>query len=161
MENGNSVKIAKLVISIIICQIVGLMGSFFTMPAIDSWYQTINKPIFTPPNWVFAPVWVVMFLLMGVALFFIWDKESKNGEKKAAIVVFVFQFILNILWSFIFFTLKSPIGAFVEIMALWIMVLFTIITFSKVSKTAGYLLLPYIIWVSFAAFLNFIIILIN
>lgn len=161
MENNNTINIVKLAISVIICQVAGLSSAFFTMPAVDSWYQTINKPFFTPPNWIFAPVWVLLFLFMGVSLFFVWRAEPKDGDKKIAVAVFTFQFVLNVLWSFMFFGLRSFLGGFIEIIALWIMILFTMATFSKISKTATYLLVPYIIWVTFAAVLNFTIMWIN
>lgn len=162
MENNNvAPNIARLIISVVLCQLVGLAGAFFTMPAIDNWYSTLNKPFFNLPNWVFAPVWTILFLLMGVALFFVWKDKSKNGEKKTAIAVFFAQLILNILWSVLFFALESPLAAFLELMALWIMVLFTIATFYKISKIAAWLMIPYILWVTFAGFLNFVILWLN
>lgn len=161
MENNNTITVIKLAISVIICQVAGLSSALFTMPAVNSWYQAINKPFFTPPNWVFAPVWVLLFLFMGVSLFFVWRAEPEDGDKKVAVAVFVFQFMLNILWSFMFFGLKSFLGGFIEIIALWIMILFTIATFSKISRTAAYLLIPYVVWVTFAAVLNFTIMWMN
>ncbi len=155
------IKVFKLIISILICQGAGAIGSLFTSPAISAWYTTIQKPSFNPPNWIFAPVWILLFLLMGISLYLIWSKGFYNKETKIAIFIFFVQLILNILWSIIFFALQSPLYAFIEIIILWFMILLTIITFYRVSKITVYLLLPYIIWVSFALVLNFSILIIN
>lgn len=146
----------KLVISITISELAGVIGSFFTFDSISTWYAYINKPNFSPPNWVFGPVWTTLFALMGIALFLVWKNDNTTYKKKAVSIFFV-QLVLNTLWSIIFFGLHSPFGAFIEIILLWIAILFTIIYFAKISKTAGILLLPYIIWVSFAGVLNFFI----
>lgn len=156
-NNGGVITVTKLITSIIICQLAGLIGAFFTMPAIKDWYQTLKKPFFAPPDWVFTPVWITLFLLMGVSLFFVWKNKS-NGESR---VVFGTQLILNILWTAFFFGLKSPGLAFIEIIFLWFAILCTIISFYRVSKIASLLLLPYILWVTFAAALNFVIWMIN
>ncbi|NIM89956.1 MAG: tryptophan-rich sensory protein [Candidatus Aminicenantes bacterium] len=147
--------ILKLAGSIIICQLAGFIGSLFTTPAIRTWYKTLTKPAFTPPNFIFSPVWITLFLLMGISLFLVWQKKHKDREVKIALLFFTAQLILNTFWSILFFGLKSPLWAFIEIVILWLAILVTIIKFFKVSKPAGYLLLPYILWVSFAAFLNF------
>ncbi len=159
MQKGN--KILKLVVSILVCQAAGLVGSLFTSPAISSWYATIQKPSFNPPNWVFAPAWTLLFLLMGISLYLVWSKNWQDQEKKKALFVFAFQLLLNILWSILFFGLQSPLYAFIEIIILWLAILFTIISFYKISKPAAYLLLPYILWVSFASILNFSILILN
>ncbi len=159
--NNNISDIAKLSISIVVCQLMGFVGAFFTTPAINGWYQTINKPIFTPPNWLFAPVWTTLFLLMGVSFFLIWRGKSKNGEKKVAVIVFGIQFLFNILWSIVFFSLHSLLGGLIEIFVLWLMIWLTIITFCRVSRLAAYLLIPYVVWVTVAMILNFSIWLIN
>ena len=168
----------KLIISILICEFAGVSGSIFTAPAIQSWYYFLNKPSFSPPNWLFAPVWAFLFLLMGISLYLVWSKDftanvsSNDAQKKSwnpisaklwsgtwreenAALIFIFQLVLNILWSVIFFGLKSPGFAFVEILMLWITIIYTIVNFYRISKTSAYLLIPYIVWVSFAAFLNF------
>ncbi len=154
-------KALKLIISILICQGAGVLGSLFTSPAITTWYASIQKPSFNPPNWIFAPVWTLLFLLMGISLYLIWDKGLENKKAKTAIFLFAIQLVLNILWSIIFFGLKSPLYAFIEIIMLWFAILFTIISFYKISKTAAFLLLPYILWVSFASVLNFSILTLN
>lgn len=148
-------NIIKLIISIIICQLVGVIGSIFTAPAIYSWYQNLIKPSFNPPNWIFGPVWVALFLLMGISLYLVWKKGIAKKETKIAVAVFAFQLFLNIFWSFIFFNQKYPLAAFIEIISLFTAILATILAFYKISKTAALLLLPYILWVSFAAVLNF------
>ena len=141
--------------SIIICQLAGIIGSIFTSPSIPLWYANINKPSFNPPNWVFAPVWTTLYLLMGIALFLVWRKGLKRKDLKIAFAVFIFQLILNTLWSILFFGLKSPFVAFIEIVLLWISILISILLFFRISKVAGALLIPYLLWVSFASVLNF------
>ena len=154
-------NILKLVYSIVICQLAGVIGSFFTFPSISTWYAALEKPSFNPPNWIFSPVWITLFILMGVSLYLVWIQGTKTKYAKMALALFGIQLSLNILWSIIFFGLKSPFFAFIEIVILWVAILLTILKFSKISKTAAYLLIPYILWVSFAAVLNFSIWVIN
>ena len=137
------------------CQMAGVIGSIFTTPAIPTWYANINKPSFRPPNWVFAPVWTILFLLMGIALFLILRKGLKNKNVKIAFFFFIFHLVLNTLWSILFFALESPFAAFIEIIFLWASILVSIILFLPISRIAGYLLIPYLLWVSFASILNF------
>ena len=158
---GKGSKILKLVISVLVCQGAAVVGSLFTSPAITGWYASLQKPSFNPPNWVFAPVWTLLFLLMGVSLYLIWSKGLESKKVKTAVLVFSIQLVLNIFWSILFFGLQSPLYAFCEIIILWLAILITIITFYKISKPAAYLLLPYILWVSFAAVLNFSILILN
>ena len=146
-------NVEKLVISIFICLLAGFIGSFFTSPAIPTWYATLQKPSFAPPNWVFFPVWTSLFIMMGISLFLIWKREDK--KVKNAIYIFTVQLVLNALWSVAFFGLRSPLTGLIDIIILWIAILATIISFMKISRTASYLLIPYILWVSFAAILNF------
>jgi benzodiazapine receptor len=148
------VNFFKLVISLIICQLAGFIGSLFTAPAIPIWYASLKKPSFTPPSWLFSPVWIFLFVLMGLTLYILWKAYSKK-EARIALLFFTLQLILNMLWSVIFFGLKSPMWAFIEILILWLAIFLTIWKSLKISKAAGYLLLPYIIWVSFAAILNY------
>ena len=157
----NRVKILKLIASILICQGVGSIGALFTSPAISTWYTTIQKPSFNPPNWIFAPVWTLLFLMMGISLYFVWNKGWEDKKIKIAVFIFSAQIALNIFWSLLFFGLQSPFYAFIEIIILWLAILLTIISFYKISKIATYLLLPYILWVSFAAVLNFSILILN
>jgi tryptophan-rich sensory protein len=151
----------KLVLSIIVCQLAGFIGSFFTVSSVSSWYLTLNKPFFNPPSWLFGPVWISLYLLMGISLYIIWNKGITNNQSKIAILIFGIQLILNSLWSIIFFGLKTPLFAFIEIIILWIFIILTIKYFYRISKTASYLLIPYILWVSFAALLNFFIYYLN
>ena len=149
-------SIFRLIISIIICQAAGVIGSFFTAPSIPGWYASLNKPGITPPNWIFAPVWTALFLMMGISLFLVWQKSAvlKLNSWKA-LFVFSVQIILNILWSIIFFGLHSPAIAFFEILFLWTAILLTVIQFKKISYASAVLLIPYLLWVSFASLLNF------
>ncbi len=145
----------RLAVSLVVCLGAGFIGSFFTSSSIPTWYAGIDKPAFNPPNWVFAPVWTALFILMGISLYLIWDKGLQSNNVKIAMAVFAIQLILNVLWSVLFFGMKSPFYAFIEIIILWIAILATIILFFSISRPAGYLLVPYILWVSFAALLNF------
>jgi tryptophan-rich sensory protein len=154
MDGERSRNILKLVISIVACQCAGLIGSIFTMPAIPTWYETLAKPSFTPPNWLFAPAWVTLYVLMGVAVFLVWRKGLGIKNVKAALIIFLVQLVLNVLWSAIFFGAKSLVGGAVVIVLLWIAILFTILRFFKISTVAGGLLIPYILWVTFASALN-------
>ena len=148
------IDILKLVVSVILCQMAGFLGSIFTTPAIQTWYKTLNKPFFTPPNWIFSPVWISLFILMGISLFFVW-RRADHPKFKIAFIFFFVQLILNILWSIVFFGLRSPLLGLADIVLLWIAILITIQNFLKISKFAGVLLTPYLLWVSFAILLNF------
>lgn len=138
----------------------GVIGSIFTTPAIPGWYATLQKPSFTPPNWVFGPVWTTLFVMMGISLFLVWRHPSNTAIKRA-ILVFGVQLFFNICWSIFFFGLKSPLLAFIDIIFLWIAILLTIIKFYKISAIASLLLIPYLLWVSFASILNLAIVLLN
>lgn len=154
----------KLIIAIVVCQLAGIIGSLFTMPAIQSgWYAQLVKPEIAPPNWIFAPVWTTLFSLMGVSLFLVWksDFSANAKEQRKGIALFFIQLVLNALWSIIFFGLRSPGGAFVEIIFLWLAIFATIIAFAKISRPAAWLLVPYILWVSFAGYLNLMIWILN
>jgi benzodiazapine receptor len=159
-EKMKIIDILKLVASIILCQLAGFLGSLFTTPAIPTWYQTLNKPFFTPPNWIFSPVWISLFILMGISLFFVW-RRSDHPQFKPALIFFFAQLILNILWSAAFFGLRSPLLGLIDIVLLWIAILLTTQHFLKVSRMAGFLLLPYLLWVSFATLLNFFLWILN
>lgn len=139
----------------------GIVGSLFTTPSIDGWYAELIRPELAPPNWVFAPVWTTLFFLMGVAAFLVWRKRRGHKEARIALGVFGFQLVLNTVWSIIFFGLLNPGAAFIEILFLWLAIAVTIGMFAKISKPAALLLLPYIAWVSFAAYLNYMIWVLN
>ncbi|HZJ41007.1 MAG TPA: TspO/MBR family protein [Candidatus Saccharimonadales bacterium] len=148
---------AKLIIAILVSEAAGGIGAIFTTAAIPTWYATLSKPALNPPNWVFAPVWTSLFILMGIAAFLIWKQGTDNPKVIEALKIFLSQLTLNALWSFIFFGLHNPGLAFLEIIFLWLAILATILSFYKISRAAAYLLIPYILWVSFAAYLNFAI----
>ena len=150
----SGMDIARLVISIAACEGAGGIGTIFTTRAIRSWYAGLKKPTFTPPNAAFAPVWVTLYLLMGIAVFLVWREGLGQEGVTTAFVIFWAQLVLNILWSAIFFGLKSLFGGMVIILLLWVAILINIIAFFGVSRLAGSLLIPYIIWVSIAANLN-------
>jgi len=147
--------IFKLIVSLIVCQLAGFVGSLFTTPSIPTWYASLAKPSFTPPNWVFSPVWISLFVLMGISLFLLWEKTLHYPGVRTAMFWFAVQLGLNMLWSILFFGLKSPFLALIGIIVLWIAIFLTILKSFRVSKLAGVLLLPYLIWVSFAAGLNY------
>jgi len=148
-------KSTKIIIAIIVSQLAGIIGSIFTTPAIDGWYATLARPEFAPPNWVFGPVWTTLFVLMGIAAGLVWAKGLDRKDVRIALGVFAGQLVLNTLWSIIFFGLQSPGGAFIEVIFLWLSILASIILFARISKAAAWLMLPYILWVSFAAYLNY------
>jgi tryptophan-rich sensory protein len=150
-----SSDIVKLVASIIICQIAGIIGSFFTISSVNSWYAGINKPSFTPPSGVFGPVWITLFVIMGISLFLVWRRGLKVNYVKIALIIFGIHLVLNMLWSVMFFGLKSPLLGLIEILILWFAIILTVYFFWKVSKPAALLLIPYFLWVSFATFLMY------
>jgi translocator protein len=133
-----------------------LVGSLFTRQGIPEWFATLHKPAFNPPSWVFGPVWAVLYVLMAVAMWLVWRKAGTSGVTVAT-VLFVTQLALNVLWPAIFFALRRPGAAFVEIIVLWCAILATTIAFWIIRPLAGLLLVPYQLWVTFAAILNFAI----
>lgn len=155
------VNISKLIASIILCLLAGIIGSIFTASSIENWYVLLEKPAFNPPAWIFSPVWTILYILMGISLYLVWVKGLQYPGVKPAISIFLIQLVFNTLWSILFFGLKNPFYAFIEIIFLWIAIILTVLQFSRVSKTASYLLLPYLLWVSFAMFLNYNIWILN
>lgn len=151
----------KLVVSIVACLTAGAIGSIFTRSAVTTWYATLGKPAFSPPNWLFAPVWTLLYILMGIAAFLVWRKGLGNRQVRSALIVFLIQLILNTLWSMVFFGLESPLFGLVVISVLWVVILVTVIQFFKISRAASILLWPYLLWVTFAAVLNSSIWLLN
>ncbi len=145
----------KLITAIIVSELAGIIGSLFTTSSIRGWYTTLNRPELSPPNWVFGPVWTTLFALMGIAAFLVWKKGLDRKDVRIALTIFIAQLILNTLWSIIFFGLQSPEAAFIEIIILWFAILATMIAFVKISKPAFWLLVPYLLWVSFASYLNY------
>ncbi len=157
----NKNKTFQLSIAVLLSEAAGIVGSIFTTPAIPTWYAALVRPEFAPPNWVFAPIWTTLFALMGIAAFLVWNKGLDHRNVKIALSMFIVQLILNIFWSIIFFGMHNPGAAFVEIIVLWLAILYTIITFAKVSRSAAWLLVPYILWVTFAGYLNYSIWILN
>jgi translocator protein len=141
--------------------ILGTSGSIFTIPNIPTWYATLNKSPLNPPGWVFGPVWTILFALMGYSAYLIWSKKSKKIDVNYPLTVFAIQFGFNIIWSFLFFGLRSPAYGLVGIIVLWFTIYATISAFKPVSKLAAWLLVPYILWVTFASYLNFMVYLLN
>lgn len=155
------IKLLKIALFILIAEVAGLIGSFFTTPSIATWYASLNKPRFNPPNWIFAPVWTTLFLLMGVAAYLIYAKGLKKKNVQQALAIFALQLIFNVFWSIIFFGLHLPLLALIEIVFLWGLILLTINKFYKIAKPAAYLLIPYLLWVAFATVLNLSIVILN
>jgi benzodiazapine receptor len=153
-------KIIKLLFLILICEGVGFLGTIFTIPSITTWYMTLNKAPFNPPPWIFGPAWTTLYFLMGLSLFLVLQKKLKK-QKNFLIILFSAQLFLNFLWSVIFFGMHLPQIALLEIIFLWVSIALLIIDFWKFSKPAAILLVPYILWVSFASILNLFVVLLN
>lgn len=154
-------KIIQFIIALLICHAPGIIGSLFTAGSIDTWYATLNRPSISPPNWIFAPVWLTLYTLMGISLFLIWQKGLKKKEVKAASRLFIIHLIFNGTWSIIFFGLHMPGLAFANIIIIWLFIIALIVKFWKLSRTASILLWPYFLWVSFASVLNYQIWMLN
>jgi benzodiazapine receptor len=161
MGSGRLREVVRLVVSIVVCQVAGGIGAVFTTPAIPTWYAGLNKPAFNPPNTVFFPVWTTLYTLMGIAVFLVWRKGLSERPVRVAVGIFAIQLVLNTAWSIIFFGLQSLFVALIAIAFLWIAIVVNIVTFWRISKAAGALLIPYILWVSFASLLNYSIWMLN
>ena len=144
----------KLIVSIVASFAAGGIGSLFTFKAIPTWYQGLKKPPYTPPNWVFGPAWTTLYILMGISVFLVWQKGLVTNGAVLAFTLFWIQLSINAFWSIIFFGMKSKGGGVITIIILWLFILATIITSFQVSTWAGVLLIPYIVWVSIASYLN-------
>lgn len=154
-------KLLKLVVSIVVCQLAGGIGSIFTVSNIASWYLDLNKPLLNPPGWVFGPVWITLYFLMGIALFLIWNKGLDSRFNRNAFILFIIQLVFNASWSIVFFGMHQLLISVFVIIILWLLIFANIAQFGKISKPAAYLLVPYILWVSFASYLNIAIYIIN
>lgn len=150
-------NIAKLIVAITTPLLIGFTSGFFTITGAGSWYANLEKPTWNPPGWLFAPVWTSLYLLMGISLFFVWKANTTTHKKNIALCLFAVQLVLNFFWSFIFFKLEEPGWALTEIFLLWVSILATIFSFTSINKLSAWLLVPYICWVTFAAFLNYTI----
>ena len=140
--------------SVAICLSAGVIGSVFTVPAISGWYQFLNRPVFSPPNWIFAPVWTILYILMGISLYLAW-------RRRARLTWFWLQLVLNANWSSVFFGLRSPKLALLNIIVLWLSIVLAIKDFRRKSVFAAWLLVPYLAWVTFATYLNWAIMRLN
>ncbi|WP_395045208.1 TspO/MBR family protein [Flavobacterium sp.] len=148
-------RILRIVLVVTTCLVIGYLSGTVTRESILTWYPTIIKPFFNPPNWIFAPVWTVLYIMMGVSGGMIWNRlESDNENVKKAFLFFILQLGLNALWSYLFFGLHNPLLALIEIILLWLIIFETYIQFKKIDKIAGFLFIPYLAWVSFATLLN-------
>lgn len=148
-------KLIYILIGILVCSTIGFLSSIVTQSSVNDWYMTLNKPSFNPPNWVFAPVWTVLYILMGISVGWVWAKGFHHKWVKTGLYHFSFQLLLNGLWSIVFFGLQQPFWALLVILTLFVVLLLTIKWFKVVSNFAALLLVPYLFWVGFAAFLNF------
>jgi tryptophan-rich sensory protein len=153
-------KTIKLLISVLICEGVGFLGTIFTIPSIATWYAYLNKPSFNPPSWIFGPIWTILYCLMGVSVFLVLQKKLKK-QLNFLVLLFTVQLFLNFLWSIIFFGMHLPLAALLEIALLWISIALLIVDFWKFSKPGAILLIPYLCWVSFASVLNLFVVLLN
>ncbi len=146
-----------LLLAILACEIVGASGSVFTTMGLESWYPSLTQPDLAPPNWVFAPVWTTLFALMGLAVWLVWREalRDRGPEGKVALGMFAIHFVINIAWSAVYFGMQSLLGGLIVIALLWVAIVTTIVLFDRVDRRAGFLLVPYVAWVSFAAYLNY------
>jgi translocator protein len=154
MASKNSIP--RLVGSVLLCEAAGAIGSIYTYEGVREWYPSLQKPSFTPPSWVFAPVWTLLYAMMGLSLYLASQRRGEEDDSvwRASRVLFGAQLALNMLWSYVFFERRAPGWALVEILFLWVAITATIVAFFKISRSAAILLLPYLSWTSFAAVLN-------
>lgn len=156
-----SFRIVPLLLWIVGCELIGIAGSIATVPQIPTWFASLSKPVFSPPNWVFGPVWTILYAMMGFAAYRIWNLGIKNARVRMSLGLFFVQLLLNSAWSFIFFAQQNIFGAFIEIIILWVSIMATMWQFEKLDKVAGYTMIPYFLWVSFAMILNYSLYVLN
>ena len=162
MQNFSNKRWIVLFLCILLCLGVGLTGRFFTHQSVYDWYKTLNKPLWTPPNWVFGPVWTTLYLLMGISLWLIWEKKRQlHNPQFTPYFLFGIQLLLNFLWSLLFFGKQNPLLALIDLTLLWVILFATIVNFNKYSTIADLLLVPYLIWISYAWALNLAIVRMN
>ena len=147
-------NIPSLIVCVIICLAVGGLAGFATQSSVTTWFTTLNKPFFNPPSWLFGPVWTTLYILMGVALWLVWNAPETHPQRKNGIIIFAIQLIFNFLWSFLFFGMRNPLFALFDIVLMLITITLTIIIFRKINTKTTPLLVPYLAWVSFATLLN-------
>jgi tryptophan-rich sensory protein len=144
-----------LLASVLIAQAAGIIGAIATASSVRNWYPTLEKPWFTPPNWLFGPAWVTLYTLMGIAAYLVWQQGWSQGVVKAALVLYGLQLLINAAWSPVFFGMRAPTAGLIVIAALWMAIVVTMVWFGRVSATATWLMAPYLLWVTYAAALNF------
>ena len=155
-------KYLRIVYVVAICLAVGYLSSLVTAESVKTWYPTLKKPFFNPPNWIFAPVWSLLYVLMGIAGGLVWNQLENNRELvKKGLFFFTAQLLLNAMWSYLFFGLHNILLAVIEIILLWLIVFETYLIFKKIDKTAAKLFIPYILWISFATILTIFIYILN
>ena len=148
-------RLMKILVMVVTCVAVGYFSGIITRQSVDTWFPLLEKPVFNPPAWIFAPVWTTLYIMMGIAAGIVWGKIDHEKESvKKALLFFAIQLALNFLWSFLFFGMKNPLLALIEIVILWLMIYETYLKFRKIDSMAGYLFIPYLLWVSFAMVLN-------
>lgn len=150
----NTRPLVALCISLGLCLTAGALGAAFTTPEIAGWYAALAKPSFNPPSWLFGPVWTTLYLLMGLAAFLVWNRGGDLAEVRRALILFIVQLVLNVLWSLVFFRMHSPLAGLIVLILLWLGILFTLLSFRRLSGPAAWLLAPYLAWVTFAGVLN-------
>ena len=146
--------VGGLVLAILACQAAGILGSIFTVKSITNWYYYLQKPVFTPPSWLFGPAWITLYALMGIAVYLVYRQGWEKPSVRSAVYLFGVQLVLNALWTPLFFGLHLLLVAFIEITLLWILIFLTLQRFWKISRAAGLLMVPYLLWVTFASALN-------
>jgi len=160
-DNPNRIQYFPFILSMLITLAIGISASYFTRPEIGGWFATLKKPSFNPPNEVFAPVWTILYILIGISAYLVWKRRDDSSAFKWTVAFYILQLVLNFSWSLVFFRMHDLFGALIVIKVLWLMILATIIYFGKFSKAASWLMVPYLLWVSFATMLNFSIYLLN
>lgn len=158
---NNNFQPLPFLISLGITIAIGVVASLFTQPEIPGWYQTLHKPSFTPPNWLFPVAWTSIYIMIAIAAYLVWKRRNRTATYTQTRVVYFVQLLLNFSWSIIFFGMHQIFAALVIILLLWIFILINIYAFGRFNRTAAWLLIPYLIWVSFASVLNFSIYLLN
>ena len=161
LNREKKIQFLPLIICLLIPVAVGFLGSMLTIESVKTWYTTINKPSFNPPNWVFGPVWTTLFVLMGIASYLVWQKRKIVSGYSWAVVVYFLQLVLNVMWSYLFFYHHQIGFAAVEITILLITIIANAFIFYRINKIAGLLFVPYILWVSFASYLTYSIFILN
>lgn len=144
-----------LLVSVLIAQSAGIIGAIATASSVREWYPTLEKPWFTPPNWLFGPAWVTLYTLMGIAAYLVWQQGWSQGVVKAALVLYGIQLVINAVWSPVFFGMRAPTAGLIVIAVLWVAIVVTMVWFARVSTAATWLMAPYLAWVTYAAALNF------